>query len=77
MMFRAEYVAAVDMDRCTGCRACMRGCQFGAMGYSASLEKAFVDQRQCYGCGVCRTFCTKDAIALRDRKSVPAAARVG
>ena len=33
MMFRPEYVAQVDPDKCTGCRSCMRSCQFGATGY--------------------------------------------
>jgi len=76
MMFRAEYVAAVDPDQCNGCRACMRGCQFGALGFSAAQKKATVESRQCFGCGVCRAFCPQDAIALHDRTSVPAAARL-
>jgi len=76
VMFRAEYVAAVDRDLCVGCRSCMRVCQFGAMVYGAAEKKAFVDQTACYGCGVCRSACEKDAIALRPRAEVEAVAGV-
>ena len=76
VMFRAEYVAEVDPDLCTGCRSCMRVCQFGALGYSAASKKTFVDQTACYGCGVCRSVCTKDAIRLKPRAEAPAAARL-
>jgi hypothetical protein len=34
--FRAEYICQVDMDQCSGCRECMRQCQFAAMFYSSS-----------------------------------------
>lgn len=74
VMFRAETIAEVDRDLCTGCRACMRVCSFGALSYSAADRKAKVDLSRCYGCGVCRAVCPKDAIRLTDRKSVPAAA---
>ena len=74
LMFRAEYVAEVDPDACVGCRECMRVCQFGAMAYSPSNHKVTIDQRWCYGCGICRSVCKKDAIHLRERKEVPAAA---
>jgi len=74
VMFRAEYVAAVDLDQCNGCRQCMRVCQFGAIAYSAANKKAVIDQRQCYGCGICRSVCAKDAIRLEARSNVPAAA---
>lgn len=74
VMFRAEYVAEVDPDTCAGCRECMRVCQFGAIVYSASSKKASVDQRRCYGCGICRSVCPNDAIQLRKRAEVPAAA---
>ncbi len=74
IMFRAEYVAQVDPDACVGCRQCMRFCQFGAMAYSATNHKVAVDQRWCYGCGVCRCACPRNAIRLRERAQVPAAA---
>lgn len=76
VMFRAEYVAAVDPDACNGCRQCMRLCQFGAISYSASNKKAVIDPRRCYGCGICRCVCPKDAIALEQRSSVPIAANL-
>ena len=75
-MFRAEYVAEVNPELCNGCRQCMRVCQFGAIGYSAAKKKIFIDPLRCYGCGICRASCTKDAIQLHDRASVPVAANL-
>ena len=75
-MFRAEYVAEVNPEVCNGCRQCMRVCQFGAIGYSAANKKVFIDPLRCYGCGICRASCTKDAIQLHDRASVPVAANL-
>ena len=74
VMFRAEYVAEVDPGACVGCRQCMRVCRFGAMAYSASNGKVAIDQRWCYGCGICRSACQKNAIRLRERVQIPAAA---
>jgi len=71
MLFKAEWVAAVDWDACRGCRACMRQCQFGVIGYSASAEKCVIDQARCWGCGVCRAACANDAISLTPRSQVP------
>ncbi len=76
ILFRAEYVAELDPELCNGCRACMRVCPFGAIGYSAGNKKAFIDIGRCYGCGICRASCTKDAIQLVDRSSVPAVANL-
>jgi len=70
--FKAEYVATIDWETCSGCRDCMRVCNFGAINYSAYVDKCSINQRQCYGCGVCRAACMRDAIALRDRNAVPA-----
>lgn len=75
-MFRAEYVAEVNPELCNGCRQCMRVCQFGAIAYSAANKKIFIDHLRCYGCGICRASCTKDAIQLHDRASVPVAANL-
>lgn len=76
VMFRAEYVAEVNRDLCTGCRSCMRVCQFGALVYSAADQKASVDQTACYGCGVCRSVCPNDALELKPRAEVPAVANL-
>jgi len=76
VMFRGEYVASVNPDVCTGCRSCLRQCQFGAMGYSAADKKAFVEPRACYGCGICRASCAKNAISLAPRQEVPTAANL-
>jgi NAD-dependent dihydropyrimidine dehydrogenase PreA subunit len=74
MCFRAEYVAEVDPERCTGCRACLGQCQFGALAYSPARQRVSVDPRRCFGCGVCRAVCPTEALDLVDRRSVPAAA---
>jgi ferredoxin len=73
VMFRAEYVADIDADACSGCRQCMRLCQFGALGYSASNKKVVIDQTHCYGCGICRSACKTNAISLEDRAKSPVA----
>jgi MinD superfamily P-loop ATPase len=70
MMFKAEWVASVDWDLCKGCRACMRQCQFGVIGFSAVADKCVIDQARCWGCGVCRAACTSNAISLVPRAEV-------
>ncbi len=74
ILYKGEYVAQPDVDSCNGCRACMGMCQFGAIGYSATTEKIFIDPHHCYGCGICRIKCQQKAITLVDRKSHPVAA---
>lgn len=74
-MFKAEYVATVDADRCTGCRQCLRFCQFGAIEYSLSDRKTSVDQWKCFGCGLCRVECAHSAISLVDRTAIPRLAK--
>ncbi len=76
VMFRAEYVAEVNPELCNGCRACMRVCQFGAMAYSIANDKVVIDPLRCYGCGICRSSCTKNAIVLKERSTVPVAAGI-
>ncbi|HUT83543.1 MAG TPA: 4Fe-4S binding protein [Thermodesulfobacteriota bacterium] len=76
VMFRAEYIAGIDWEQCTGCRECMGLCQFGALSYSYSLGKVAIDLSKCYGCGVCRAGCTKGAIFLKPRNNHPQVAQV-
>ncbi len=72
--FRAEYIASVDNDACTGCRECMGRCAFGAMSYSNSQDKVFISSTRCFGCGVCRAACPAEAIELQPRSSSRVAA---
>jgi ferredoxin len=74
--FRAEYVSQVDWELCTGCKACMAQCQFGAQFYSSALEKVYIDPARCFGCGVCRAVCPHEAITLMPRQEHPEAAGI-
>lgn len=64
VMFKAEYYASMDWDRCNGCRLCMRHCHFGAIRFTSSMKKCSVDPFRCYGCGVCMAACERGAIRL-------------
>jgi Pyruvate/2-oxoacid:ferredoxin oxidoreductase delta subunit len=74
VMFRSEYVARVDEERCSGCGQCVKLCPFEAFAPHKKKAKARVDPKKCYGCGVCRSACGRDAIALIDRSTDPVAA---
>ena len=76
MFFRSEYIAMVAQGSCIGCRTCLGLCQFGAMGYSVTIRKAFVDPVHCYGCGVCRSGCEQHAISLTPRSKHPLARKL-
>jgi TPP-dependent indolepyruvate ferredoxin oxidoreductase alpha subunit len=66
--FRAEYVCQVDPDLCTGCKSCMKQCQFGAQFYSHRQAKVYIDPTRCFGCGVCMAACPADAVKLIPRQ---------
>ncbi|MBN1533586.1 MAG: 4Fe-4S binding protein [Spirochaetes bacterium] len=70
-IFKAEYVIEAHADKCTGCRACISLCQFGALSWSWTLKRVIVDQEKCYGCGVCRHACKHGALSLIPRDSFP------
>ncbi len=74
--FRAEYICQVDWELCKGCKKCMQQCQFGAIFYSSSNQKVYIDPTKCFGCGVCRAVCSKDAISLIAREKSPEAANI-
>jgi len=73
IFFRSEYIAEVQEGSCTGCRACISQCQFGAICYSVLNKKATIDPLRCQGCGVCRSGCEFGAIALNSRSDHPLA----
>jgi ferredoxin len=73
-LFKAHYVAKVNPEKCKGkCRGavCVPRCQFGALTFSPTLEKAVINAWKCFGCGLCETVCKSKAIELVPRESVP------
>jgi NAD-dependent dihydropyrimidine dehydrogenase PreA subunit len=57
-----RQTAWVDVDRCTGCGACVEMCPVGAI--SLVDGRARVDEETCTGCGACVDACPEDAVHL-------------
>ena len=76
MLWKGHYVAQIDPELCNGCASCVHRCQFKALNFVPSRNKAYIDQFQCFGCGQCVTECDQDAITLVERASLPALANV-
>jgi ferredoxin len=74
VMWKAEYVASIDLERCNGCRLCQKRCVFDAVRFDRRLVRCSVEQTSCYGCGVCRATCPQGAISLIDRNQVASVA---
>ena len=75
-LWRGHYVAKVDPELCNGCAACVARCQFRALSFAPTRNKAYIDQLQCFGCGLCATECDQEAITLVERASLPSLANV-
>jgi Pyruvate/2-oxoacid:ferredoxin oxidoreductase delta subunit len=67
VMFKAEYSAEIQKDSCTGCKLCMKVCQFNAIQYDSTNKKSIIKDDSCYGCGICRSVCKKNAIVLKEK----------
>jgi indolepyruvate ferredoxin oxidoreductase alpha subunit len=64
-VFKKGPVYTVEVEKCTGCRACLKiGCP--AIEWHPDAEgkkgKAYIDPQLCTGCDVCRQLCKFDAI---------------
>ncbi|MBM4141232.1 MAG: 4Fe-4S dicluster domain-containing protein [Nitrospira sp.] len=73
IMFKAEELAEIDAEKCTGCQECSHVCQFNAIEYSEIDNKSQINAMNCFGCGVCRGFCPEEAIYLVERRTYPVA----
>lgn len=54
--------AAIDEDRCAGCRICLSVCPYKAIGFDAEKKKSEVNAVLCHGCGTCVSGCPAGAI---------------
>ncbi len=63
---RAEYVANIKQELCTGCGLYEVSCQFGTItsSFESGRDIAFIDTDKCFGCGLCRRACGSNAILL-------------
>ena len=60
-------VLTVDLEKCTGCRACLKAAcvSLGLLPPSdGNKQKVQIDPNICDGCGVCAQLCKFDAIAV-------------
>ncbi|MFO7606566.1 MAG: 4Fe-4S dicluster domain-containing protein [Desulfurivibrionaceae bacterium] len=74
VMWKGEYVAEIEMEKCNGCRLCRKQCVFEAIRYDPADKKCLVEPRACYGCGICRSVCPGEAITLMPRGKISQAA---
>jgi len=70
-LLKGHHVAVVDDDLCNGCGICVQRCQFGAIKFNVTTNKAGIDQFRCFGCGLCETACHRGAIVLEDKAKIP------
>ena len=61
-LFRAEAQAAVDPEKCIGCKKCIR--EIGCPALSFRDGKVHVDPGQCNGCTLCAQLCPVKAIEV-------------
>jgi len=71
-LLKGHHVALVNYDKCNGCGVCAQRCQFGALKFEVTIDKANIDPFQCFGCGLCETACPTGAIRLESRMNIPA-----
>jgi Pyruvate/2-oxoacid:ferredoxin oxidoreductase delta subunit len=66
----SNYYAVVDPQTCTGCGACVKSCQIGAVAVPEKKQPAEVDLQRCFGCGLCVAKCPTESIILEVKPSV-------
>ncbi len=54
----------VDSDMCSGCKACLKACEFGAIVYDEELHQVAVNPLLCRACGICIVTCPCRAIKI-------------
>jgi MinD superfamily P-loop ATPase len=65
--FSGGEIAEIDMEKCTGCGACLKSCRFEAIQKESVNGKAIyrIDDMACEGCGVCGLVCKYNAVSFK------------
>ena len=58
-------IAAIDDDRCSGCKMCISVCPYGAIDFNKEDEIADITDVLCKGCGSCASVCPSNAITQK------------
>ena len=54
--------AAVEQERCSGCKVCIGVCPYKAISFDEEKEASFVNELLCQGCGTCAAACPSSVI---------------
>ena len=67
---KANYIANINGDACTGCETCLDRCNFGAITID---NIAKINEEKCMGCGLCAVTCPNEAISMKrlEREPIP------
>jgi len=66
---KSRFIAAVDPEKCRGCKVCVSRCPIGAaqMKHYSEYdgERAYIDAEECIGCGLCVLTCPAEAREMK------------
>lgn len=62
MLLIEPMAVRIDGDVCSGCKTCVKTCEFGAIVYDESIHQAVVNPVLCRACGTCVVTCPGGAI---------------
>ncbi|MBN1562405.1 MAG: 4Fe-4S dicluster domain-containing protein [Anaerolineae bacterium] len=70
-----NFIAAIDLDKCSGCGKCVNICPVEAMTLVSANDPTQPKRKQarlnediCLGCGVCARVCDSDGITMQPRE---------
>jgi len=72
----SPVTAAVNPERCSGCKVCVGVCPYQAIAFDEAAAVARVNDVLCLGCGTCVAACPAGAILARHFASVEILAEI-